>query len=107
MGTFAIYKDNDNLIELDGLTNAATDAYLNSATVTLTKIMDSLGATVTGDTFPKSMSYVAASNGKYQASVDKLLALTAGAAYTAVIDASYSGIDGHWEIPLLCGVRKG
>lgn len=100
-----IYKDNDNLVELDALKNAASDAYINNATVTLTAIKNATGTTVTGDTFPKTMTYVTSSNGKYQASVDKLLAVVAGQAYTAVIDAVSSGIDGHWELPLICRTR--
>lgn len=100
-----LWKDNDNLVELRGLTNAATGAYVNDAIVTLTEIKDAAGATVSGVTFPKSMSYVAASNGNYQAAVDKALVLVAGRNYTAVIDAAASGIEGHWEIPLACKVR--
>lgn len=102
-----IYKDNDNLVEVDELKNSATDAYINTATVNLTAIKDAAGANVTGSgiTFPIAMTYVASSNGKYQATVDKALALVAGHAYTAVIDAVSSGIDGHWEIPLTCKIR--
>lgn len=100
-----VYKDNDNLVELDALKNSATDAYINSATVTLTAIRDAAGATVSGDTFPKAMSYVASSNGKYQASVDKLLAIVPGQSYTAIVDVVSGVIDGHWELPLICHTR--
>lgn len=102
-----IYKDNDNLVEVDELKNSATDAYINNATVTLTAIRDSAGNNVTGVSFPMSMTYVASSNGKYQATVDKALALTAGYNYTAIIDAVSSTLDGHWELPLVCRVRTG
>lgn len=103
--TTIVYKDNDNLIEMDLLKNSATETYINNATVTLTAIRDAAGATVSGETFPKAMTYVAASNGKYQAVVDKLLALVAGQSYTAVVDAVSAGIDGHWELPLVAQVR--
>jgi hypothetical protein len=103
--TAILYKDNDNLIELDMLKNSATDAYLNSATVNLTSIKDSAGVVVTGVTFPLAMSYVATSNGKYQATVDKALALISGQHYTAIVDVASSGIDGHWELPLTAQVR--
>ena len=105
--TDVVYKDNDNLVELDELINSATGAYINNATVTLTAIRDAAGVTVSGETFPKGMSYVASSNGKYQATVDKALALVAGQFYTAVIDVVSSGLDGHWELPLKAQVRTG
>ncbi len=105
--TDIVYKDNDNLVELDALKNAATGAYLNTATVTLTAIRDAAGATVSGETFPKTMAYVAASDGKYQAVVDKAIAIVAGQAYTAIIDVAASGLDGHWELPLVCQARTG
>ncbi len=105
--TDVVYLDNDNLVELDELTNSATDAYINNATVTLTAIRDGAGATVSGETFPKTMSYVTDSNGKYQAVVDKAVVLVAGQPYTAIIDAESSGIDGHWELPLIAHVRTG
>ena len=103
--TDIIYKDNDNLIELDLLKNAATGAYITTATVTLTAIHDEAGNTVSGETFPKAMSYVASSNGKYQATVDKALAIVAGRNYIAIVDAASVSIDGHWELPLICRTR--
>ncbi len=105
--TDVVYQNNDNLIELDALTNPATGAYVNDATVTLTAIRDSAGATVSGETFPKAMSYVASSSGKYRATVDKALAIVAGRHYTAVIDAVSGSLDGHWELPLACRLRTG
>lgn len=110
--TDMIYKDNDNLIclgdpetGLGGLKNASTGAYINNATVTLTAIRDAAGNTVSGETFPKTMSYVASSNGRYEAVVDKLLAIVAGQHYTAVIDVVSGTLDAHWELPLICRTR--
>lgn len=102
-----LYYQNDNLITVDELKDTATGAYLNTATVTLTAIQDAAGATVSGETFPKTLAYVASSNGKYQAVVDKLLAVSPGRAYTAVIDVVSASLDGHWELPLACSVRTG
>lgn len=112
--TTVIYKDNDNLVSIGdpasgagGLKNNSTGAYVNNATVTLTAIRDAAGATVSGETFPKAMTYVAASNGRYEAVVDKALAIVPGQAYTAIVDAVVSGLDGHWELPLVCQLRTG
>ncbi len=38
--------NSDNLVRLDGLTNASSGAYINNATVTFT-VLDNNGATVT------------------------------------------------------------
>ncbi len=110
--TDVIYKDNDNLVclgdpdtGLGGLKNSSTGAYLNGATVTLTAIRDAAGATVSGETFPKTMSYVASSNGRYEAVVDKALAIVPGQAYTAVIDVVSGTLDAHWELPLIARTR--
>lgn len=105
MPEVVIYKDNDNLVELDLLKNAATDAYINSGTVNVTSIKDAADNVVGGVSFPLAMSYVPSSNGKWQATVDKALALAAGQMYTAVIDVTSGTLDAHWEIPITCKVR--
>lgn len=91
-------------MELDGLQNAADDSYLNAATVSVT-IKDSAGVNVTGETWPKTMSYVAASNGKYRATVSDAMAIVPGRAYTAHITAEASGLTGNWQIAMLGAVR--
>jgi len=106
-----LYKDNGNLVALGnpdtglgGLKNVATDSYVNDATVTLTGIKDAAGAYVTGTT-DLSMTYLGSSNGIYQVSVPDTVALTLGARYTIVIDASGGGEDAHFEIPAICRLR--
>jgi hypothetical protein len=103
--TSIYYKDNDNVIEIDGAMNSITGDYLNTATVTLTSIKDLSGVAVTGVTFPMTMTYVTASNGKYQAIIDKAAVITNGKEYTAIVDATQSGIDGHWELSLIAKTR--
>lgn len=106
MSATLIYVANDTLFEVDGLRNAADDAFINNATVALTSIKDAGGTVVTGATFPLALSYVASSNGKYQGVLDKALAIVAGKSYVAIIDAEVGGLDGHWEIPLTAAVRQ-
>lgn len=111
--TTEIFADNDNLISigdresgLGGLINNSTGAYINNATVTLTAIRDSAGAIVSGETFPKAMDYVTGSNGRYEAVVDKALAIVVGRKYTAIIDVvAPGGLDAHFELPLICRRR--
>lgn len=101
-----LYYLNDNLIEVDGLKDSTLSGYADAtADVKLTAIKAAAGNTVTGVSFPITLAYVSASNGKFRGVVDKALALTPEAKYTAFIDATYGTLDGHWEIPLTCKVR--
>lgn len=102
--TSIIYKDNEHLIELDALQNAADSSYLNSATVTVT-VKDSAGVNVTGETWPKAMAYVASSNGKYRATLSDAMAIVPGRYYAAYITAESSGLTGNWQIPLRAAIR--
>jgi len=63
-----IYLSNDNLLSIEGLKNSSSGSYLNDATVTAT-LKDSGGTTVTGQTFPVTLSYIAQTNGNYQATL--------------------------------------
>ena len=98
-----IYIENNNVITLEGLTNSATDVVDTGATVTVT-LKDSTGTDVVGQTWPASMSHVAA--GTYRATLDSDLTLTNNRRYTAEIDAVGSGGEvGHWEICCTARVR--
>lgn len=99
-----IYLGNDTVIEVTGLQNAVDSSYLNAATVTVT-INDSAGTEVVSS---QALSYVAASNGNYRATLDKALiaSLTIGSRYFAIITAAESGIDAQWRMPLLMQYRE-
>lgn len=81
-----IYLNNDNLLSVENLKNAATDVYINDATVTAT-LKDKLGANVTGQSWPLTMTFVASSNGTYRGTLEDGLSLTEGESYTAEITA--------------------
>ncbi len=69
----ALFIDSDNLVEWDELTNLATATYINDATMTFT-LKDADGVAVSGAA-GVSMSYVAASNGKYQGVIESTVDL--------------------------------
>ena len=95
-----LYMDNDNLLSVTGLKNASSGSYMNDATVTAT-LVDSTGTTVTGQTFPVTLSYVADTDGNYQATLDDALSLTEGSVYTATISATTSsGLTASWEVAM-------
>lgn len=98
-----IYKDNDNLFEVK-IKNAATGNYVNDATVAIT-IKDVFGNLVAGEVFPKEMTYIVGSNGKYQVTLSNFLSLVPGQNYTALITTSSGGLDATQELPLRAAVR--
>jgi hypothetical protein len=75
-----------------GTTNEVTGIYAstdgspyNAATVEILSVVDVLGATVSGATFPIHMVYEAASDGKYVGVLPASLALVKGALFTVSI----------------------
>ena len=86
------YIGSDNVIQLADFYDAVAGSYLNSATVTAT-MTDLSGNEVTGVTWPMTLSYVAASNGKYLVTVDKAAVVTENATYFVTITAAEGGID--------------
>ncbi|MCK7495202.1 MAG: hypothetical protein MZW92_31975 [Comamonadaceae bacterium] len=103
--TTLIYIGNEHLIELDAPQNAADNSYLNAATVTVT-IKNAAGVNISGETWPKTMTYVTASAGKYRATVSDALALVPGQFYIAHITAESGGLTGNWQIPLTAAIRN-
>lgn len=74
MSTKALYKENDNLLELSGLKNKKTGLFINDAVVTVT-VFEANGTTeTTGQVWPATMSYVAASDGKYDVTLEDTIA---------------------------------
>lgn len=104
MAVDVIYVANDNLLELQGLQNAATAAYVNTATVTAT-VVDKNGANVAGQSWPLTLGYVAASNGNYRGTLEDTLSLAANEDYIARVAVSGAGLTAFFEHPLLAAKR--
>lgn len=102
--TLLAYVDNDNQLRLDGLRDA-DDEYINDATVACTGVEDADGNAVTGDTFPKTLTYVAASDGNYRGTLQQTLALVDGESYVATITADGGGLQGEWRVPFTARAR--
>jgi len=99
-----LYIDNNNVIELQDLTNSVTEVVDTGATVETT-IKDSSGTAVTGQTWPAVMAHDA--TGTYRATLEADIALIPNRQYTAIVDAVGSGGEiGHWEIPVKSMVRN-
>ena len=97
-----VYVLNDNILEVDGLVNAATSKYINDATVTVTLVNkdneDVIGAV------NLTLDYV--SDGRYRTTLADTLLLTAQDFYTAKVTADGgAGLKGYWEIAVLAETR--
>jgi hypothetical protein len=76
----------DNIVRLDALTNASSGAYINNATVTFS-LLDSSGNIILAN---QTMTYVAASNGRYEGTLPNgtTSTMTQNAQYTIQITAT-------------------
>ena len=70
------YRDNSYYIKITGLKNKKDDSFINDAVVTA-RVQDQDGSDVTGETWPVTMSYIAASDGEYDVTVTSALSLDA------------------------------
>ena len=100
-----VYVGNDNIIELRGLKDEATDTWVNDATVTMTVIVAGSSA-VGGDSWPKVMDYVPGSDGVYRAMIGHAAQIVDGGRYEAVIDVVISGLHARWQTPLIGKARQ-
>ena len=104
--TELVYQANDNILELDGLKNDATGAFINDATVTVTMV-NSSDVEVTGQTWPTTMLYVAASDGIYRATLQDVIVLVEDARYIAKVTANGgAGLLGFFELPVVARIRR-
>lgn len=103
--TTTYYYKNDMIIEVNGLKNAISGAYVNDATVTVTMV-DSAGSSVVGETWPLSVGYVGGTDGIYRATLQDSLTLTVGNLYTAKVTAVGGGYQAYWETPLMVTYRR-
>lgn len=105
MDVMTVYRGSDMLLEVEGLTDEASGDIVNTATVSAT-LKDAAGATVAGETWPKTMPYVANTSGVYRALLPATLVLAANARYTAEITALYNGYKAFWTVDVLCKTRR-
>ena len=100
-----LFHENTMTIELLGLQDADDDSYINNATVTVT-ITDEDDVDVVGETWPVTMTYVAASNGDYRANLSYLMDIDPRNIYTAKVTAIATGGErANWKYPLVAEER--
>ena len=101
--TLTLYAGNSNVIEVQGLQNSVDSTYQNAATVRVT-LTDLNGTQLTGETWPKTLAYVSASNGSYRATLSHEVDMEIGQRYLYDITAEQSGSVARWrgEVKAVC-----
>lgn len=102
------FIDNNNLIKLTGLRDAANALYLNGASVSVTMLDAATDAEITGQTWPLTMDYVASSSGTYQATLDYDLVVSPGQSLVAKVVANAGeGLRLSLRVPVTAKYRDG
>lgn len=101
-----LYDNNDMVLEVAGLRNETTGAFLNAASVSAT-LKDSAGTNVTGQTWPVALTYVPSSDGVYRVGLSNALVLTPSARYVAQISVDAgAGLRAEWDLDCVCQTRR-
>lgn len=102
------FIDNNNLIKLSGLRDAAHGIYLNGASVSVTVIDATTDAEIAGQTWPATMEYVPESSGDYQATLDyDLIVNPAQALIAKVVADAGEGLRLSLRVPVIAKYREG
>lgn len=96
---------NDNSLEVNGLRNAISGAFVNAAAVTAT-LKDMKDVDIVGQLWPLALPYVAASDGCYRGILGNALALTHGQHYKLQIAAVGDGLTALWEAVIKAETRR-
>jgi hypothetical protein len=102
--TTTLYLQNDHVLQLDRLRDA-DGVYVNNATVQCISIKNASGVDVSGITFPLALAYVAASNGKYRATLQDTASFVAGHQYKAIVTVDGGGLQARFTIDIKAQVR--
>lgn len=98
-----LYRANDNLLQLTGLTQARTKQPVTDAVVTVT-LVDTDGAQLSGVTWPLTMSNESGSN-DYYCVVDAALVVAVDQRVFAEITVTSGTLDAFWRISMRVAER--
>ena len=100
-----IYYSNDNTLEVRDLAKSGTGSAISDAVVTVTVIKEDTYAKVSGQTWPATLSYVAAST-LYRGTLKDDMVLVPEEKLIAQLTASGGdNLVGYWEMPLIVKTR--
>jgi hypothetical protein len=95
METLILFLGNTMVLQVDELQDVDGN-FVNNATVTAT-LLDSTGAQVSGQSWPLTLAYVAASNGRYTGNLAYGLVLTRAAYYELDITVTTASYYAAWR----------
>ena len=94
------YYQSDDILEVSDLRNGLTNAFLNSATLTVTMV-DGDGTEVVGQAWPLTLLYISASDGIYRGTLVDTLTLVPGRDYKAKLTVNAgAGLQDYRELPV-------
>jgi len=99
------WNKNDNFLELDGLTNARTNTYVTTGTITVTVVDASAETDISGVVWPQSFTATGTS-GDWVVVLDGGMVVTAGQKLVAQINADAASLSGYWESDIIVRTRK-
>lgn len=99
--TTVAYVGNDNLIEVLGLQNEVSGAYIDDAGgATVTAVVKDLAGVTVDNADSITLAFVSASNGNWRGVLPDTAALKSGADYVAEITADGgAGLQAFWRLP--------
>ena len=100
-GVWLFIKDSSKVVRLNKLRNTLTPEPLNTATVTVTLTDTVTGTALVGETWPVTLTYVPASDGRYEATLDYDLAVTEGQRVTATYTVVHGLLRRVWVRDIL------
>lgn len=98
----------DDLMEVEGLQNAADGTYMNTATtVSVTLVDATTRVNIVGETWPLTLGYITGSNGDYRGTLKSTLTLTKGQTLLALVwvDGG-TGKRRYWELDVTVKTGK-
>jgi hypothetical protein len=100
-----LYLGNNSIVDVTGLRDEATGAYVTDANVVMT-LLTQTGAEVGGVQWPIQLVYVPETSGTYRATLPYTLDLTEGGRYVARIIANAgAGLRAEWDMPCVGRLR--
>ena len=99
------YYSNDNTLEVRNLQKAGTGSGVSDATVTATVVKEQTYAEVSGQTWPVTLSYVAASTLYRGTLKDDMITVPEEKMIAQITADGGTNLKGYWEFPLIVKTR--
>lgn len=101
------FIDNDNMIQISGVRDAANGIYLNNADFEVTLVDAATETEIVGQTWPATMSYVHESDGIYRLTLEYDLEVVDQQNLIAKLSGNPFGLRLSLRIPVIARYRQG